>query len=200
MNKLKYVLQYTVLTFTVITMLFLGCIIIEGNMSYNNTKDNEIENIIKPTVIPTFKEATPKPVVVINYYQYAKEMSIHYNVPFALVEGIVWNESRWSINAVNHNTNGSYDIGLFQLNTYAITDILNLIQEPTLDMYKPEDNIKIGVKYLAYWYNYWHKVGYTGTNLHSMVMSSYSVPSMTLAGIVNWEYIGRVRTKVGWEF
>jgi len=46
--------------------------------------------------------------------------SLEYNIPVAFAFALAWSESRFKPNAINgiHNSNGSADWGLFQLNDY----------------------------------------------------------------------------------
>ena len=122
-----------------------------------------------------------------------------HGVNLALAEAIIWTESRWVPDAININTDGTIDAGRFQLNSGSWGDISQKIGRSDWDPFTPLDNMQAGVAYLAYWTRYWSERGYTGPILTSMVISSFAAPSATEYGDVQWWYINRIRTYLGWE-
>lgn len=134
----------------------------------------------------------------VGYNDFTRNLCILLDVPYFLIDGIIWNESRWTDTAYNYNTNGSHDIGLFQLNSYCITDILEKIGV-SLNPYLPYENLEIGVRYVSYIYHYWKEKGYEGSILTTLVLSTYSFPTYTMNGYINWTYVSSVRKKIGWE-
>lgn len=65
-----------------------------------------------------------------------------YGVPLDIGIRLAFEESRWDENCKNHNTNGSDDDGLFQLNSY---------YHPKVGV---EENIRRGLEYLAWCYKH----------------------------------------------
>jgi hypothetical protein len=200
-------IQHKLLVLCLAILLFLT--IRDCNINYTKEKvTNNIEKTVEKTVEKTtanIKKTALEDIQVVrsgtDYVEYTKILCTEFNVPFILVDGIIWNESNWLPYVTpNINTNGTIDIGFFQLNSGSIDDILMLINNNTLNMYIPIENLKIGVMYLSYWMRYWEKVGYTGVNLTSMVISSFSQPTLTLEGYINWNYISLIRNNKGWDF
>ncbi len=52
-----------------------------------------------------------------EYQSFIDRYCDFYNVPEWIVYGIISVESRWKVSVVNKNSNGSYDVGLGQLNS-----------------------------------------------------------------------------------
>ena len=125
-----------------------------------------------------------------------RDLCVEHSVDYALAEAIIWTESRWQPDVLGYNTNGTHDVGRFQLNSACWTDIAMLIGRSNWDPYNPRDNLRVGVEYLAYWTRYWAALGFTGPERTNLVISSYSVPSDTMAGEINWEYITRIRQRL----
>lgn len=70
-----------------------------------------------------------------------------YNIPAELLWGIAKTESNFNAKAYNKNKNGTFDIGLMQINSIHRAKLL----EQNLDiddLYEPETNIKFGAKIL----------------------------------------------------
>ena len=123
---------------------------------------------------------------------------VEYGVVTALAEAIIWTESRWVPDAMNVNTDGSVDAGRFQLNSGSWPDISDKIGRADWDPFTPLDNMQAGVEYLAYWTRYWAVRGYAGADLTNMVISSFAAPSATVNGEIQWWYINRIRSYLGW--
>lgn len=64
---------------------------------------------------------------------------------------VAWHESRFQLDALGYNTNGTYDSGLMQIN-----DINRgwLAEEHGLNIDDPYDNIEAGIIILS---RFWHK-------------------------------------------
>lgn len=67
----------------------------------------------------------------------------HYNIPSQLLWGIAKRESNFNPFAFNRNKNGTYDIGLMQINTIHLR-LLNKNGIEINDLFHPETNIAVG--------------------------------------------------------
>ncbi len=86
---------------------------------------------------PVIYIAPAKPQVV-NIDTLINVKSALYSIDSELVRDIVECESGGLITAINHNTNGTTDRGLMQINT--------VHQTGALDMFNPEDNLEFGLR------------------------------------------------------
>ena len=76
-------------------------------------------------------------------YNLCQEKQVDYN----LVLAVMWNESRFDVNALNYNTNGTYDYGIMQVN-----DIMKdyaLEKCNVTDLNNTKDNILVGTTRLS---------------------------------------------------
>jgi hypothetical protein len=153
------------------------------------------ETLARPEINPVSRGEP----VVRSPEEELRDLCARHGVDFALAEAIVWTESRWKPDVVGYNSNGTVDVGRFQLNSAAWSGISEFIGRSDWDPYSPKDNLSVGVEYLAYWTRYWAVQGYIGAERTNLIISSYSVPSDTLNGEINWEYIARIRQRLGWE-
>lgn len=74
--------------------------------------------------------------------EYIKEICLSYNMEPEFVEVLVYQESRYDVNAKNHNC-----VGLMQINTYYHADRAKRLG--VTDFYDPYGNILLGVDYLS---------------------------------------------------
>lgn len=102
-----------------------------------------------------------------------------YNLDFNIILSLVDLESNFNVRAVNHNTNGTTDRGLFQINNNTASwlaakiGVRNITPEK---IYSPKYNIKMGLWYINYLhskYNNWYKT-LTAYNKGEAGMESYS--------------------------
>ncbi len=87
-----------------------------------------------------------------EYKTYTYAVSQAYGVSYELLVAIMYNESRFIVDATNYNTNGTTDRGLMQINDVCFSTLNAAIGLPSLDsLYDPGWNITSGA-YLVYYY------------------------------------------------
>lgn len=87
-----------------------------------------------------------------EYKTFTYAVSEAYGVSYELLLAIMYNESRFTVNATNVNTNGTVDRGLMQINEVCFSTLNTAIGLPSLDaLYDPGWNITSGA-YLIYYY------------------------------------------------
>ncbi len=72
------------------------------------------------------------------------EYSDFYNIPATLAFSLAYNESHYNVKAINKNTNGSVDRGLFQLNNTTFTKLTEK------DFFDPYVSAKQGLSFLRF--------------------------------------------------
>ena len=90
------------------------------------------------------------------------EASGRYGIPLYILTGLIWSESRYNTNCVNRNNNGTFDVGLMQLNsanTAEFSERFNFGKR--FNPKNPVDNLRIGCQYLN-WIYYNLKIGKGG--------------------------------------
>ncbi len=87
-----------------------------------------------------------------EYKTYTYAVSQAYGVSYELLLAIMYNESRFIVDATNVNTNGTTDRGLMQINDVCVSMLQSAIGLPSADsLYDPAWNITAGA-YLIYYY------------------------------------------------
>lgn len=76
------------------------------------------------------------------------EAGEYYNINSNLLKAIAEVESQFNPYAININNNGSYDIGIMQINSWWMPKIIKMGYKPS-DLYNPCINIYIGAWILA---------------------------------------------------
>ena len=105
----------------------------------------------------------------------ALEKEIPVNIAFAISS----NESNFNKNAVNKNSNNSFDYGLFQINSYTF---------PKADHFNVEENVELGLSY--------YKKLYKMTGSYEVSFTFYNAgPYRNYVPYVSVLYISRVLTK-----
>lgn len=80
----------------------------------------------------------------LNQQRYIHKLCDKYNLDYELVLGLIDLESNFKMDAVNHNTNGTIDAGLFQVNS-GNWDWMEDELERKLNMYNFKDNVDSGM-------------------------------------------------------
>ena len=142
-------------------------------------------------------EELPRQIVLVpDYPAIVQAACAEYQVRYELAEAIIWTESRWDPAAYNHST---HDVGLWQFNLYWLPEICRTMDYSAWDPFRPEDNARAGVRYIACWLRYWESRGYAGADLETIAISSFANPYETCHGQVQWWYVCRVRdNRLGW--
>ncbi len=74
--------------------------------------------------------------------------------PMPILTALIWCESKYDKNAVNLNTNGTWDGGLLQLNSQNYAEFKwRFNNNKDYDVFDPKTNLMIGCKYLMWIYN-----------------------------------------------
>lgn len=83
--------------------------------------------------------------------EYAMDVCEDYQVPYSMVNAIIWSESRYRANAVGENANGTQDWGLMQLNDVTFDFLSDAVGIDSMeDLLDPKTNIHAGVALLSY--------------------------------------------------
>ena len=90
---------------------------------------------IKKAVVAHYTEPVGKPL------ELAKKVSEETGVPCETIQKIMWAESHYSVDAKHVNKNGSYDSGLFQINSQHIP----LAKSMGIDIFTPEGNADFAI-------------------------------------------------------
>lgn len=97
-----------------------------------------------------------------NYRQTCKELAENLHISYKVMYNLVLKESDWNSKAINKNKNGTYDIGLTQINSsnfeYFYWKILKKDITKSVNFKSfylvPETNLKTGMLYLRWLLNY----------------------------------------------
>ena len=111
--------------FFIKTLLFIICIIILFNVIYKKGM---------------------KSIYKTEYSEYVKKYSSIYNVDENLIYAIIKNESNFNSNAISRV--GAK--GLMQIMDTTAEDVAKMLKIDNYDLFSPDDNINIGVKYFSY--------------------------------------------------
>ena len=106
--------------------------------------------------------------------EYTRELCEEKGVNESIVLGIIWNESRFQSDAMGHNTDGTTDYGLMQLNTVTLPFLRENVginsMEETLDA---KTNIECGVSLLEY-YNSFSGGDYESLKMYQTGVGAYN--------------------------
>jgi soluble lytic murein transglycosylase-like protein len=97
------------------------------------------EDVTRDSVTRFFVDRAGGPEIALPILYYADRLDISLSLVFSLV----WMESRFTVNAVNHNGD-SIDRGLFQLNSKTFRTLSEA------DFFNPETNAYHGLRYLRF--------------------------------------------------
>jgi len=171
---------------TIIIILFTNvtCVLSEDDYGYfSNNKDKNSYNIIQNynnnfdglgKII--IEDLTPNR----NYEQYKdiwvcfKEASEQYNINYYLLLAIAKTESNFTVRAINYNRNGTYDLGIMQINSSWLP-ILKISKDILLN--DPCYNINVGAWVLSQciskFGNNWRSIDCYNKGARSRVSSEY---------------------------
>lgn len=98
--------------------------------------------------IPQFMGATPK------YFPYLQDRCAVHEVPLDVAYAVAIVESNFEMVISRPNSNGTYDIGIFQLNSAFVDWFEEALwyEKKSFDPYNAENNIEMGVIYLKHLY------------------------------------------------
>ena len=171
----------------IVPMVLCSLIISQGTIINGNPKDlsniNHI-NITNSNILEKFREVyiLPKEInILINetnkkpnyeialsekYQNLVYELCVKNNLSYDMVLSIMYQESRFNQRAINHNTNHSIDMGLFQLNNRFIpthheraVKYCYLPKNTFFDVWNPDHNIRAGIGNIVYLQDYWKTQG-----------------------------------------
>ena len=119
-----------------------------------------------------------------TYKYFLQFMCQVHEVPYGVAYAVAMVESEFEMRVSSMNSNGSYDIGIFQLNSNYVDWFVDSFwyEGEDFDAYKPENNIEMGVIYLRHLYdrtNDWEKairvyhLGMTGYNTYPEASDYY---------------------------
>jgi len=84
-----------------------------------------------------------------EYQEFLWSKCNEYNLSYTLALAIIWRESRMDAEAVNHNTNGTYDTGLFQINSNTMYALSEDLEMENFKPKNPYQNIEVGIYYIS---------------------------------------------------
>lgn len=143
-------------------MLATTTLIALSLLQFNNYEMPKIGESLLPDLNTIAQEVQLKNEYYIPGIELSQELQRHtyllskiYNVDYSLIISIMWVESRFDPQALNTaNSNGTYDIGLMQINSTNI-EWVNELAGRELDLYNPYDNIEAGILIYSTYKNYW---------------------------------------------
>jgi soluble lytic murein transglycosylase-like protein len=141
----------------------------------NRTEINEEISKNYSHYLNIYKEITGNEFMADVLLKKSIEKEIPVNIAFAIASC----ESNFKQYAINKNTNGSYDYGILQINSYTF---------PNADHYNIEENVELG---LSYYYDIYKTTGSIEVSLVFYNAGPYrsSIPYISLL------YAGRILTK-----
>lgn len=103
--------------------------------------------IISTPLFSSWKNITPD-----EYEDFVYELCIHYRIPLDVFTAMAYVETGWRNINSGPNSDGSYDIGIFQLNSRYLDYFVDKFwgEKERFDPYNPYHNMAIAAKYL-YW-------------------------------------------------
>lgn len=104
---------------------------------------DDMNGVIKQIYMPTIYEDT----LNIPLQLYLNKKCIEYNIEYELALAIIYIESRYNYDIIGYNRNGSYDSGLFQINSINRNYLFQNIKTETL--LDPYQNIEAGLFLLS---------------------------------------------------
>ena len=87
------------------------------------------------------------PAVLSKYNDIFTHYAEEYNLPPLLLWSVGYTESGLKPNAINRNTNGTYDVGIMQINSIHLPELL-AAGISKQDLFDPKINIGVGAYYL----------------------------------------------------
>lgn len=88
----------------------------------------------------------------VKLQEHAWELCQQNDIPFEIVMSVAWHESRFQVDAVGYNRNGTTDSGVMQINS---CNWQWLYDDHDLDISDPYDNIEAGIHILSmFWSKY----------------------------------------------
>lgn len=102
-------------------------------------------------------------------WEEANKVDIDYFTFLALIKV----ESDFDPDLVHRNSNGTKDYGLVQMNSANIFRLSKEIENPTPDIFKPKDNILLGLAELLECRAYWQD-NYKGDDLEKAMLLAYN--------------------------
>jgi hypothetical protein len=145
----------------------------DGNETKHQRKETGTKAMAVAVLLAMFLAFLPCPLFSFCFEEAGRE----YAVPWRLIETLAETESGMNPGALNVNTNGSFDIGLMQVNSYWV-QVMGLDKERLAS--DPCYNVMTGARILKrcidrYGYN-WEAVGcYNATALQKKINYSWKV-------------------------
>ena len=151
--------------YTLLTLITTILILIVYNIKLSNIIDKnkiEIQKLVEKDNIPSKYEFMNKMI-----YLYIDELCQEKNIDKNLCISILYKENQnFQITAININSNGTIDCGLWQLNdkfTYCEKGFLNCYwnRNEEFDMFNWKHNTYIAISLIGDLYNYFQDIDYT---------------------------------------
>ena len=137
----------------------------------------EPEPTSSPTPTPEPEPQYFKPEKLDTYlFEVVVEECESLNIPVNLVLAVMKTETQdFNTGATNHNTNGTYDSGIMQINSSNIEHFAERYDLPEFaeNPHDPENNIRIGIRYLAENYHVYYD-DYNGDEIKTLLATAGS--------------------------
>jgi len=88
-----------------------------------------------------------------QYREFFANTCKEYNAPVEIAYSIIYHESRFDSQAVNHNSNGSKDVGMGQINsTYLMSYYVKKYwdKDEPFEMFNAEHNMYVAIKHIGF--------------------------------------------------
>lgn len=104
-------------------------------------------------VVEKYRERVPD-----KYEESFFKWTNYYDIPYYIAYNLIETESNWRHKVRSHfNSNGSYDIGLMQLNSsYVLYFVKRFFIGDSFEVYSYDDNMQVGLAYLRYLIDYYN--------------------------------------------
>lgn len=156
-------------------ILSTDSIYIKGTRTVNVVSRGSVE-IDKPKR-PNYNISVP-----IEYQDLIFNLCQKNNLNYEFVLSVFHYESKFNFNAINKNSNGSYDLGFCQLNSYFLGEYrdnavkyCNLSPNVKFNVFNPDHNIRAGIGTIAYLKNYWVQRGVSDQDLLEFITGSFNL-------------------------
>jgi len=149
----------------------------EALLKYEEVRD---VSVLTSEIQYTYVRNENIPLSLIEY-DTVKRACEQYNFDLNLLFAVIYRESEFNHNNINRNNNGTFDIGLMQINSssisYHISKARIYFGDRDYDVYDRIDNLLIGISVLIYNRDDWIKRGLVANSneLYYAILNTYNM-------------------------
>ncbi len=165
-NKFKFIRSLIILFILIFLIIKIICLFISHAINISNENESIIncENENYNYIIefdnennePEYIEFSNKPINMSDeYYDYVVQAAKDNNIPISVILATMTTENElYDPYAKSKNTNGTYDMGLCQVNSNYYEEFGKIYNIDNFDPYNPEQAIEFIAKHMKYLSNY----------------------------------------------